>query len=713
MANSKNYNYENLDRPYDSSMNRSDSLGGSTTDIGTDNTGEVVSPADAASTSAGSFGSSTSSSANNSNMGLVTTDNLEDLWIHNFIKSRSYKPKSQGFLLDGEKGYIECMKLYVGNGGIIGGALDVPDTTSGSSFHVDKLGNIWSGSATMSTAPFSVTNAGVLTATSGTIGGWQIQPDLLRSATSGSRVELNEGKNRISIFDAVNEKVVMGYLDGLPKHDGTGNWGVGDYGFWALAGDKLSIDGDGEYINGDWIIQHDAAYLINDALDNTIVRLGTDTGDKGLFIYDTSGNKLAKYTSDEIFVGDATRYLKYDTFNGLRIKGERAELNVGPAGYISGGMSSYNTLEGGYTGGFWMGADGGTYKLSLGSPTGDHLLWDGTDLTITGNFAVSTIDIGGSDTSSFHVDVNGNMWSGAATYDQNTNPFAVSASGALRATSATVSGALVAGSGSNVPVTYLKSGTIDAQTITLGGSTCYINSGKTSFDNGTAGFILGLDGSTAKFYIGNSSDYLNWTGSSLNISGSITGSSITGSSMSVTSSGGINVYGLSTFNVYTDVGVLCGYIGAYADGGDDLLKIYANSYLILESNGGLDIYSGGYYAGASPMYISSPSGISMFVNSVYNPNAKLEIDGSVVITGDLEVTTITSPTLVTPSFSGTVVGSITATGNMTAEGNVIIQGGAGANGIVQVKTASVQRNYTPKLITVSGYGSFYVLAYTP
>jgi len=165
----------------------------------------------------------------------------------------------------------------------------------------------------------SATIVGTIIAASGDIGGWEIQPDLLRSASSGVRIELNKGENRISIFDAVNEKVVMGYLDGLPKNDGTGDWGVGDYGFWARAGDKLSIDGDGEYVDGDWIVQNDSNYLINDSSNNTIVRLGTDSMEKGLFIYDTAGTQIAKYTSIGILVGDTSNNLKYDDTNGLTL----------------------------------------------------------------------------------------------------------------------------------------------------------------------------------------------------------------------------------------------------------------------------------------------------------------------------------------------------------------------------------------------------------
>lgn len=55
-----------------------------------------------------------------------------------------------------------------------------------------------------------------------------------------------------------------------------------------------------------------------------------------------------------------------------------------------------------------------------------------------GALSASTIDIGGSDASSFHVDVDGNLWSGAALFANGL--FRVSNAGALYATGATIDG---------------------------------------------------------------------------------------------------------------------------------------------------------------------------------------------------------------------------------------------------------------------------------
>ncbi len=74
-------------------------------------------------------------------------------------------------------------------------------------------------------------------------------------------------------------------------------------------------------------------------------------------------------------------------------------------------------------------------------------------------------------------------------------------------------------------VEKLTAGTITSKLITLaiaaGTGDSYIAAGKSDFVNTDAGFILGLDDSDsdkAKFYIGDSTNYLNWTGTALNLS---------------------------------------------------------------------------------------------------------------------------------------------------------------------------------------------------
>jgi hypothetical protein len=59
------------------------------------------------------------------------------------------------------------------SGSISAGAINIGGADA-TSWHVDATGNMWSGAAIIGTAPFSVTNVGLITATSGTISGWTL-----------------------------------------------------------------------------------------------------------------------------------------------------------------------------------------------------------------------------------------------------------------------------------------------------------------------------------------------------------------------------------------------------------------------------------------------------------------------------------------------------------------------------------------------------------
>jgi hypothetical protein len=102
--------------------------------------------------------------------------------------------------------------------------------------------------------------------------------------------------------------------------------------------------------------------------------------------------------------------------------------------FVSGTLNLKGNLLGnknGYsdsTAGFFLGLDSGQYKINFGDST-DYLKWDGSSLDISGAVTGGTIDIGGSDSSSFHVDSSGNMWLGAGTFANGV--FKVSSSGVL------------------------------------------------------------------------------------------------------------------------------------------------------------------------------------------------------------------------------------------------------------------------------------------
>ena len=144
--------------------------------------------------------------------------------------------------------------------------------------------------------------------------------------------------------------------------------------------------------------------------------------------------------------------------------------------YISIGQATkgYNNV------GAFLGSDGTNGKLSLKSAT-NSLLWDGSGLTIngsgtfTGELSGGTINIGGDDASSFHVDSAGQMWLGAGNNSSGTAPFRVTAAGALFASSANITGTITGGTitgasinGGSITGGSITGGSITGATITAG-----------------------------------------------------------------------------------------------------------------------------------------------------------------------------------------------------------------------------------------------------
>lgn len=62
----------------------------------------------------------------------------------------------------------------------------------------------------------------------------------------------------------------------------------------------------------------------------------------------------------------------------LRIAGALGSVTIASGGHIRQGQTSYNS--GGS--GFWLGDHGGVPKFSIGNPSGNHMTWDGTQLTV-------------------------------------------------------------------------------------------------------------------------------------------------------------------------------------------------------------------------------------------------------------------------------------------------------------------------------------------
>jgi hypothetical protein len=146
---------------------------------------------------------------------------------------------------------------------------------------------------------------------------------------------------------------------------------------------------------------------------------------------------------------------------------------------------------------FYVDSDG---KFSLKQA----LTFNGTDLNIN----EGSINIGGNDSTSFHVGSTGKMWIGAGNSNFATAPFRVDDNGAVTATSATITGDITATSGT-------FSGTINASGGAFSG---FVTAGTMKIGANVSGTDDGIyidannywfDGE-ARFKFGNATNYLTW-----------------------------------------------------------------------------------------------------------------------------------------------------------------------------------------------------------
>jgi len=239
MAN-KDTNYNNIAQPYDNYLNRSPQSEADAVDYNM-SADDAVATGDS---EQGSTATSTQSNTSPSGKPTVLSTSLTDIFFETFIKSRNYQPKVQGIYLDGRTGYLEAQtgniagwdftKAQLSSGNvyiqstaerILMGLATEPLTGIGiflgkdSSDYEFRAGDPdndyihWTGSA--------LNIVGSITATTGTIGGWSINPTTL-SATG-------------IILDAGNQKITVGSsspitIDGVAKEIESDNYVSGVFG---------------------------------------------------------------------------------------------------------------------------------------------------------------------------------------------------------------------------------------------------------------------------------------------------------------------------------------------------------------------------------------------------------------------------------------------------------------------------------------------------
>lgn len=395
-------NFETIERPYDTLMQRT---GGEDVKLGSNG---LSSTGSVGLTSSAEEGGTQNSEASQPVI-VRAGGELQDVFLQTWIKSMNYTPKVQGFILDAKRGYIECMELYVGAGGIIGGSLDIPNTTAANSWHVDNAGNMWSGATTFASAPFSVTNAGIVVMTSATItggvlkssktsfsdaanAGWYLGPEgiYIGSAADASKLKYSISDGAFDFIGTISNRSTLTIAASI---DSTGNL-VTDVTNLRLNSATKSILADFDFgstnyagaVNSGDIVWDPATGNITSGSGVILYRKGILGVSAGVATFSIDAT-----TGAAVFAGSLSAAT--GTFAGslTAASGTLGALTIAAGGHIKMGQSGFNTGSG-----FFLGDDGGTAKLSIGSGTPDNsVTWDGSVLKVNGT-ALSNSHIFGS-----------------------------------------------------------------------------------------------------------------------------------------------------------------------------------------------------------------------------------------------------------------------------------------------------------------------------
>ena len=338
---------------------------------------------------------------------------------------------------------------------------------------------------------------------------------------------------------------------------------------------------------------------------------------------------------------------------GTTITGGGITLSAG--GSIKGGQTAYNTGTG-----FFLGYESAAYRFSIGNGSTSGITWDGTTFTVGGNVVI------GSTVASTVVSQAANAATSSALSTTNSNVTTVQQKTTNLNTSGDISGAAeIASTGS----------------LTLAGGS--IKSGKAAYGDSVAGFILEYNGGTPRVEFSNAArtNYLQWTGSALDIKGEINAD--TGNI------GGTTGWTIAAGKMYSGsgssfTGVLGGTGTSFFAGATDnagtaaKFKVTAAGALTSTSGtiGGVTIAASSIYSGTgtfdnadTPFYLGSDGKFSLGAGFSWDLT-NLEINGNIGATSATFKGNIFMDSTAGSIYSGTISGS-GSTATITGNGYVL------------------------------------------
>jgi hypothetical protein len=336
--------------------------------------------------------------------------------------------------------------------GTIGGwTLSASSLTSGSAgttVGLDTGGTnpaIYAGSATPGSAPFRVTNAGVLTATSGTVGGWTLGAS---SLTGGNAVLSNTGiltlgtSNNVAVMSAADAdyRLWVGHASAASAPFAVSKGGVlvstsGLIGGWAITSNRIQGGPDAKlYATGK-------------------MELGTILG---MVVIDPN------HADWRIWIGSAA---------DIATNPLAGQFRVSDDGYLTAsGATIYGHLvanSGDFAGAVTIGTGGGIYQGTgtFASPTTGLKIWNDSGVGRIGGYNAGALQ--------WYAGTDGKLYAGGGAVTLDADGLNITAGSALRFISTSLRGVMEAGNPvesliSNYPgITVKSNGSAVAETVNL------------------------------------------------------------------------------------------------------------------------------------------------------------------------------------------------------------------------------------------------------
>ena len=161
--------------------------------------------------------------------------------------------------------------------------------------------------------------------------------------------------------------------------DPSGDPAEPEYSPFSISGGKIVMTGDVE-VNG--------SLLVNGSVVGAALVAGTiGTTQIGANAITATQINADAVTADKI-LANAVTATKINVTNLAAVSADLGDITAGTitmdtSGYIQGGQTAYNTGTG-----FFLGYDTDAYKFSIGDSSSNYLTWDGTTLSIQGDFVV-------------------------------------------------------------------------------------------------------------------------------------------------------------------------------------------------------------------------------------------------------------------------------------------------------------------------------------